>query len=284
MQQRSTLMFLAIFVGLMPGNSGMAQGTMQFKPATPSERQDARTAGDKINPEEHNLDIINLNAPTHVETGRRLDVSLTAADARGIGFVEVQFRGEARRFEGGGQKVVNFATSFEIGRPGFDQLRARAIALDGRTPGTTRTLDISITQQIQTVNRDTSQLPEIDPQYTLDTGGVVAANPGLELDPNPGPWWVKWEQKYAKPFDWKSACGVGAVTPNGEVLHCWLNQHPEVRAHIIWENIKYTYPDQWGTFIGEADPVVYDNWILANKQMLDEYFYHAYNYLQSGAA
>src|SRR5262249_17956888 len=27
-----------------------------------------------------------------------------------------------------------------------------------------------------------------------------------------------------------------------------------------------------------------DNWILANKQMLDEYFYHAYNYLQSGAA
>ncbi len=33
----------------------------------------------------------------------------------------------------------------------------------------------------------------------------------------------------------------------------------------------------------EADPAVYDDWIAINKGLLDEYFYHAYNYLKSGA-
>src|SRR5262245_54927951 len=188
---RTFAMIIAIFASLLSGPFGMAQTTTQ-----PFRKDDGR-----INPEQHNLEIINLNAPSHIEADRRLDVSVTAADARGIGFVEVQFRDEVRRFEAEGQRIVNFATSFETGRTGFDQLRARAIALDGRTSGPVRTFDISITEAIKTVNRDGSQLPEIDPQYTLDTGGVVSANPGLELDPSPGPWWLKWEKKYENPFD-----------------------------------------------------------------------------------
>src|SRR5262249_4915853 len=161
--------------------------------------------------------------------GRRLDVSITAVDARGIGLVEVQFRDEVRRLEAGNQRIANFAISFETGRTGFDQLRAKAIASDGRTSGATRTLDVSVTESVTRVNRDAKQIPDVSTQYTYDTGGVVLANPGVELDPSPGPWWNKWEAKYAKPFDWQSACGLGrwGVTPKGEVLHCWLNQHPE---------------------------------------------------------
>ena len=59
--------------------------------------------------------------------------------------------------------------------------------------------------------------------------------------------------------------------------------HPEVRSHLIWEDLKYTSTDQIGTPKGEADPVVYDDWTSMNKGLLDEYFYHAYNYLKSGA-
>jgi hypothetical protein len=256
-----------------------------LKPAIPTQQKVAQPDEGRINPAEHYLEIVKLNAPTHLEAGRRLDVSLTAVDKSGIGFVEVQFRDELRRLEAGEQRVANFALSFETGRTGFDEIRVRALAIDGRTSGPTRTLEVSVTEAIKTVSTDVRQIPDVDPQYTLDTGGVVSANPGLELDPNPGPWWVKWEKKYAKPFDWQSACGLGGVvTPNGEVLHCWLAQHPEVRAHLIWENIVYTTFDQYGTAMGEGDPVAYDKWILVDKAMLDAYFYHAYNYLQSGAA
>src|SRR4029453_3540307 len=219
-KERRIIVLIAIFVCLISGVSGMAQGTTQMKRGAPLQPQDARSGDGRINPAEHHLEIVNLNAPSHLEAGRRLHVSSTGAEARGGGFVEVQFRDEVRRLEAGEQRIANFAISFETGRTGFDQIRAKAFAADGRTSGSTRTLDVSVTEAIKTVNTGVRQLPDIDPQYTLDTGGVVSTNPGLELDPNPGPWWNKFEQKYAKPFDWQSACGLGGVTPNGEVLHC----------------------------------------------------------------
>ena len=106
-------------------------------------------------------------------------------------------------------------------------------------------------------------------------GVIEVGFPGLEIDPRP--WWNQWVEKYAKPFDWQSACpGADAgVTPKGEVLRCWLSLHPEVRSHLIWEDIKYTSMDQIGTLKGVADPAAYDDWIAINKGLLDEYFYHA---------
>jgi hypothetical protein len=122
-KERMITVLIAIFVCLMSAVSGMAQESKQMKRGAPLQPQDARSEAGRINPEEHHLEIVNLNAPSHLEAGRRLDVSITAVDARGIGFVEIQFRDEVRRLEAGEQQIANFAISFETRRTGFDQIR-----------------------------------------------------------------------------------------------------------------------------------------------------------------
>ena len=124
-KERMIIVLIAIFVCLISGTSGLAQGTTQMKRGAPLQPQDARSGDGRINPEEHHLEIVNLIAPSHLEAGRRLDVSITAVDAGGVGFVEVQFKDEVRRLEAGEQRIANFVISFETGRTGFDQIRAR---------------------------------------------------------------------------------------------------------------------------------------------------------------
>ena len=95
------------------------------------------------------------------------------------------------------------------------------------------------------MNTDVRQ-PDVDPQYTLDTGGVV--RPILVSSwTRIRPWWNKFEQ-IRQTVRLEVGLRTRGVTPNGEVLHCWLAKHPEVRAHLIWENIQYTFKTNWGPY------------------------------------
>ena len=253
--------------------------------------QDPVRAGEKTPPGQLKIDppkdvpqIVNLSAPLLIEAGRKLDVAITAADKSGITFIDVQFGSYRQRAEGGGKRVANVVLTFQTREIGFWELQATPFGSDGRVQGPTQTMQINVINSFTDLIAGGERLPKIDPKYTLDTGGVIVVDypnlPDLDLRP----WWIKWEEKYAKPFDWQASCpGVGGITEKGEVLHCWLTLHPEVRNHLIWEDIKFTSTDQYGTLMGEADPVLYDNWSVINKGLLDEYFYDAYNYLKSGA-
>jgi hypothetical protein len=90
-------------------------------------------------------------------------------------------------------------------------------------------------------------------------------------------WWVNWmEADGPQPFDWATYCpDAPGITPNGEVLRCWLEMNPLVALSIIWEEIL---PND------QVHPDPYPFWPESRKQELDEVFYAHYQWLASGLA
>src|SRR5262245_45363237 len=236
---------------------------------------------DRINPSQHHLEIVALTVPPGVFPGETIDVQVTAADKDGVWYVEVRHGEDTRRFFSGGDRVVTFNMSFERAAPGPQTLQATAFDRNHIGGVTVEEPVIVLNPNVKYQIGD-SQMPHADPDYALQVSGGVTRE---QLKPPAGtPWWKWWAANFAKPYPWANLCpGVGGVTINGEVLHCWLNNNPQVRAHIIWEMMKFTGEvDEFGTAVVEAAPVPYDQWAWPLQHDLDVAFYYAYDYLKNG--
>ena len=244
---------------------------------------DVRTTQDpgRINPSDHHLDIVRLTVPTQVQLGKPIDVAVTAADKDGVWYVELRRGDDTRRFFAGGDKVANFTATFDRASFGEDLIQATAFDHNHR-PGVTVNQPVIVVALPQGHPGWEAPFAEADPAYALQVSGGVTRD---QLKPPAGtPWWKWWAANYAKPYDWQNACpGTIDVTINGEVLHCWLNNHPQVRAHIVWEELAFTGQDDLGTEMGVGVPVPYDQWSWWQQNQLDQAFYYAYEYLKNGA-
>ncbi|HEX7793215.1 MAG TPA: hypothetical protein VF456_02635 [Vicinamibacterales bacterium] len=259
---------------------GLAQagfaGQAQTAPGT------ATGITDRINPSQHHLEIIALTVPPGVPLGGNIDVQVTAADKDGVYYVEVRHGEETRRFFAGGNRVVTFNATFERASLGPQTIQATAFDRNHNA-------GFTVDQQVIVMNPNSSHsfddlpMAEADPGYALKVSGGVSRD---QLKPPAGtPWWKWYAANFAKPYPWASLCpGVVGVTINGEVLHCWLNNNPQVRAHIIWEMMQFTGgQDEYGTAMAVGVPVPYDQWAWPFQHDLDVAFYYAYDYLKNGA-
>jgi hypothetical protein len=240
----------------------------------------ARTASPRVH-----LEIIDLVAPTVIELRRQFAVTFTAADVDGVGTVRVQFGDEVQWLSGQGLKVFNGVAPFETTGLGVFQVSATVYGIGGRTSGPTWVQDVTVIATDPNFDYTLAPVKDVTPGYTDQTGGTTPVqNPFVGIDKTP--WWKQYQSKFAKPrFDWVNSCGgfASTITPNGEVLHCWLAFHPEVRKHLIWEYIDYGPLDPLGTLTGQAAPAVWEDWSDFDRALLDAAFYHAYLYLDSGA-
>ena len=160
---------------------------------------------ERIKPGDTGPQIVNLSAPAQIEAGRKLVVAVTAADKAGVGFVDVWFGVDRRRVEAKGERVVNLVLEFDTRVIGLERIQARAFGNDG-TEGPVSSLEVNIVNRSTILISGDGPIPKSDPKYPYDSGGLFEADfPGvLEIDPRP--WWNQWVDKYAKPFDWQSAC------------------------------------------------------------------------------
>jgi hypothetical protein len=235
-----------------------------------------------INPRDHNLDIVAIAAPAQLEQGQPLHVAVTAADRKGVSYIKVSFGEETRWFAAGGDRVASFSTVFERTLLGIDTIQATAFGEGGRLQGPTRTLEINVIDVQPFKPREISQFIPGDANYAEEV------NPNFPFPQNPpgSVWWKWWSANYAKPYPWQSLCPNALdITPGGEVLHCWLNNNPQVRSRIVWAAVVFTGEiDDLGTAKKKSVDVPYDQWNALQKSELDIAFYHAYQYLKSGGA
>jgi hypothetical protein len=88
-------------------------------------------------------------------------------------------------------------------------------------------------------------------------------------------WWLNWKNLGGgQPFDWETQCGgsIPGITPNGEVLRCWLDQNPLVAFSLIWETVD--------PVTGDVTPRSYHSWTEYQKADLDWAFYVFYVWLE----
>jgi len=84
-------------------------------------------------------------------------------------------------------------------------------------------------------------------------------------------WWRNWKKLGGcQPFDWEAQCdgSVPGITPNGEVLRCWLDQNPLVALSLIWQEVD--------PVTGDVTLQSYPSWPEYRKADLDWAFYVFY--------
>ncbi len=90
----------------------------------------------------------------------------------------------------------------------------------------------------------------------------------------PKNWWLHWKHNGGcQPFDSDAQCGgsLPGITPNGEVLRCWLDQNPMVALSLVWQEVD--------PVTGDVTEIHYDNWPEYRKADLDWTFYVFYTWL-----
>jgi hypothetical protein len=132
------------------------------------------------------------------------DVAVTAADDRGIGFVEVAFGDQTDRIPGNGQRTVSGVVTFRL-RPvavpsGERLVRAVAIATDGRTTGQPQEKRIMFgldDARVYPFDREAFENYRdmlSDPGYAQRTGLVLPTGGNIpEAENDPRPWWIRWQ-------------------------------------------------------------------------------------------
>src|SRR5204863_562374 len=60
----------------------------------------------------HTLEVVEISAPGWVKYDHPFDVAVTAADDRGIGFLEVAFHDQTFRIPGNGERTLNAVVTF----------------------------------------------------------------------------------------------------------------------------------------------------------------------------
>jgi len=207
----------------------------------------------RIDPSQHHLDIVALTVPPQVEEGREIKVAVTAADRDGVWYLDVRHGEETRRFFAGGDQVVNFVATFERAALGPQVVQATAFD-HNYAPGRPLSVPVIVVGIEKGHPGLEVQVAKPDPIYALQVGGGL--NRGQMMPPAGTPWWKWWVSNFAKPYPWQTLCpGASDVTPNGEVLHCWLNNNPQVRSRVVWEAIWFTGQDDLGTEMGHSKTI-----------------------------
>jgi len=260
----------------------------------------------------HHLEVVELNVPTWTRNDLPFNVGVTAADDRGIGFVEVIFGTQVFRIPGNGEKRVNGVVTFRpfglasVDTPPTDSVtppidpfvRAVAYSTDGVLPGVPVDRHLLFGPE----DRRTGPIDEIalqnyrdmiaDSGYAQRTGLVLPTGPNVPTaQSDPRPWWVRWESVGGPTrFNWQRLCSVATPDPalpdlEGQVLNCWLALHPFIRSNIVWEELDPTAGDidEYGTPAGAVTRIKYQDWTGLMKLQLGEAFFHAYKYLRYGA-
>lgn len=242
-------------------------------------------------------EIVRLDAPDSIEVGEPFTVHVVAAYERGVDAVEIRFEGHTTRLDGRDLARVRLSARIEPRLATLQLLEATAVGTDGVRGSTARIAVAVSTSDVRPGTDDRDEFLRILAASTygrdfgpsayrgdpLDRNGPIARGQGwvLEAADSPGfhfePWWKRWlDDGGPQHWDWQAACGddVTHVGPTGDVLFCWLDQHPDVAQRIVWELVDHA--------TGDVTPVAYPNWSFSRKLDLAVAFWEAYHWLENG--
>jgi hypothetical protein len=231
------------------------------------------------------LQVRELSVPDTVAPTQTFRVRLRVEDPFGIRSVELRFGTHRQVLPARGERAAWFSTLITPGQTGVVALEVVAHGVDGaRGPLVTTVVVVGEPARIRgrPVDRETLfRRMERWRRLGLTEDEPYARGPLYAGSTTQGPltttkdWWVHWQEAGGpQPFDWSAHCeGAAGITPNGEVLRCWLQLNPLVGVSIIWEELLSN---------GYAYPNPYPFWPEWRKQELDQVFYSSYKWLESG--
>jgi hypothetical protein len=217
-----------------------------------------------------------LRAPGTVAVAQTFLVRLRVHDTLGVASVELRFGAERQILHARGQRVASLSARITPRHAGLVTLEVVPRGPDG-TSGTAVRKIILVTPRTRApagaMTRPTLErriadwerrgLTEDEPyaRGPLYAGSATVGPLAVTTD-----WWVNWLKAAARqPFGWAGHCESAAgITPNGEVLRCWLALTPLVAVSIVWDELLSN---------GYAHPVPYPFWPEWRKQELDQVFY-----------
>jgi hypothetical protein len=226
-----------------------------------------------------------LHVPDIVGVDRPFPVHVRVEDSHGVAAIELRFGTERWILHARGERTARLSTRVTPRHVGVVTLEVVPLGADGARGPAARTI-VSVTRHARQpasamsrielerriADRQRRRLTE-DEAYArgpLYLGSTAAAAVPVVKD-----WWVHWmEGGKRQPFDWAAHCeSASGITPNGEVLRCWLALNPMVAVSIVWDELLSN---------GYAHPVPYPFWPEWRKQELDQVFYATYKWLESG--
>jgi hypothetical protein len=232
------------------------------------------------------LAVRELRAPDTVAVARPFPVHVHIGDPRGVASVELRFGGERHVLPARGEREARLSTRITPRRAGVVQLEVAPLGTDGARGPMARTV-VVVTPRARAPARAMTR-PTLERRIadwkrrglTEDApyarGPLYRGSPTLGTVPVTKDWWIHWTEGGGRqPFDWASHCESTApgITPNGEVLRCWLALNPQVAVSIIWDELLSN---------GYAHPVPYPFWPEWRKKELDQVFFSTYKWLESG--
>ncbi len=213
--------------------------------------------------------------PVHVHIG----------DLRGVASVELRFGDERHVLPARGEREARLSIRITPRRAGVVTLEVVALGTDGARGAAARTV-VVVTPRARApaggMSRSTLERRIADwKRRGLREDASYARGPLYTGARSPGvvsvtkDWWIHWlEADGRQPFDWASHCeSAPGITPNGEVLRCWLGLNLKVAVSIVWDELLSN---------GYAHPVPYPFWPEWRKKELDQVFYSTYKWLETG--
>jgi hypothetical protein len=242
---------------------------------------------------------VRLRAPDWLLVGQAFRVGVTAEAAGGIHAIEIAFAGRVVRLDAGGLARVRRSVRLVAERVGLQRVSAVAVARDG-TRGLVVSADIGVSTGDEVPGPDGidelsallaanpygrrygAPRPGRDPLYRPPglahrLGRALGRQPWWERPVPATPWWVRWQEDGGgQPFDWGAACGRGisGIDAGGQVLTCWLAQHPAVAQALVWRDIDLA--------TGVITDRAYPDWTETEKILLNQAVYFAWSWLNGG--
>lgn len=233
------------------------------------------------------LEIDSVSVPEWVETGAELEVLLSARDEDGVGWIDVDFQGQSQRLPAGGQTRAHVTARFTAGDTGQWPLTAIAISenLDARGQPHTAVVVVGSSDVRSNPSNFRTFWPRVtDRRYPKINGlGKYSGKDGMQIQLKKKdvfqlvtPWWMSWWDK-DKPQHWDwNGCKPKPqkIDAWGEVLHCWLKEHPKVRNAISWDELDMS--------TGNVTTIKYDSWSDMRRIELDVAFFYAWEWMHGG--
>ncbi len=255
------------------------------------------------------LVIEGITAPEKVAPGSSFQVRVTGSDTLGIREFIILFNGQQYRVPAGGalwktisQEVMTAGTG--AGGTGLKRLEAVAIGIDGvrGQPASASVLVETALTALEPTTMTAKQFVARNAEwerlgltpmerYQRDSTYEEAQVPFQALEKwykqhpteqmEKKVWWGDVMLLHGRqPFNWKTNCPVSVrrsgLTPDGEVLNCWLNLHPEIKEKLIWEKVDYT------DGVPQVTPLSFPSWTADMKSNLYHNFYDYWNWLEKG--
>jgi hypothetical protein len=252
-----------------------------------------------------------IRIPDGLSLGDPVTISIAAAGPRGVSAVVVQLGDDLQHVPADGSRRVVVVVRLVPTEAGRLPLLVTPLARDG-VPGRTRatllsvadhTSDVPIESRDELVRRVREwEASGADPYRLYSRGPLYQRGPSdaiqrsrarifrvvdglldrlrlqLGIEFLPFNWWRLWlAGGNRQPFDWASHCGpeVAGPTPGGELLECWLDLHPLIRAALVWQEVDP------GT--GQVTLLAYDDWPSFQKNSLNVSFFHYWTWMEAGA-